>query len=322
MSPTLRCLAAILSAVLAAPTVASAPPAFTPAPEDSPSLAGARLFAFVKHFERAVNRRDSRAIIDALDTDAMMDQVCEGLDVSAAQRQAFVDEVGRSRWLAACLDRLGESGHIKLLKVRDENGHARALYRRVGNDGLNYHDAVLDTDDRGRVVIVDLYVFAGGEMMSQTLRRRLVEQLGSGRSVPPAAGGEVAADLVGLNQLIRSQRWVDARESVSRIAKAIGDDPYLDTLRAYFLCEQRSFDRAAVTADRSISSEPMLEEARLVRLRVALAQQDFAEVAHCLTVLERDFDWNLDNISDLPAYAKFVRSPACKQWFAARGKNN
>ena len=318
MSPTAHYLAAILCAVLAVPSVASGPPAFTPTPDDSPSLAGARLFAFVKHFERAVNRRDSRAINDALEMDAMMDLVCEGLDVSPAQRQAFADGIGRSRWSAAYLDRLGETGHIKLLKVRDENGRPRALYRLVGDDGLNYHDAVLDTDDRGRDVIVDLYVFADGEMMSQTLRRRLVEQLGSDRSVPPAAPGEVAADLVGLNQLIRSQRWLDARESVSRIAKTIGDDPYLDTLRAYFLCEQGSFDRAAVTADRSISGEPMLEEARLVRLRVALAQRDFAEVADCLTVLERDFDWKLDSISDSPAYAQFVRSPSCKMWFAAR----
>ena len=318
MSPTLHCLAPILCAVLAVPSVASGPPAFTAAPEDSPSLAGARLFAFVKHFERAVNRGDTGAVNAALDTDALMDLVCEGLDVSPAQRQVFADEVGRPRWSAAYLDRLGETGHIKLLKVRDEDGHARALYRLVGDDGLNYHDAVLDTDDRGRIVIVDMYVFADGEMMSQRLRRRLVEQRGSDRSATPAGQGTVAADLVGLQTLIRSRSWTDAGEAVTRIREAIGDDPYLDTLRAYFLCEQGSLDSAAVTADRSISREPMLEEARLVRLRVALAQRDFAEVAECLTVLERDFNWNLDTIADSPAYARFVRSPSCKMWFATR----
>ncbi len=318
MLPTVRCLAPILLAVLAVPSVASGQPAFTPAPENAPSLVGARLFAFVKHFERAVNQRDSRAISDALDTGAMMDLVCEGLDVSAEQRREFADGAGRSRWSAPYGGRLGEAGHLKLLKVRDESGGPRALYRIVGDDGLDYHDAVLNVDDTGRIVIVDLYVFAAGEMMSQTLRRQLMEQLGSDRSVAPAAPGAVSADLTGLDRLIRARNWAGAKGAVNRIEEAVGDDPYLDTLRAYFLCEQGSFVRAAVTAERSISGEPMLEEARLVRLRVALAQRDYAVVAHCLTVLERDFDWNLDTIADAPAYARFVRSPSCKLWFASR----
>lgn len=320
MSPTARCLAPILFAVLAVPSVASGPPAFTPSPEDSPSLAGARLFAFVKHFERAVNQRDSMAISNALDTGAMMDRVCEGLDVSPEQRREFADGALRSRWSAAYLHRLGEDGHIKLVRVRDDSGRSQALYRIVGDDGLDYHDAVLGVDDTGRIAIVDLYVFTGGEMMSQTLRRLLLEHMDSDRSVAPAAPGTgtVAADLAGLDQLMRSRNWADAEEAVTRIEEAVGDDPYLDTLRAYFLCEQGSFVRAAETAERSISGEPMLEEARLVRLRVALAQRDYAEVAHCLTVLERDFDWNLDSIADAPAYARFVRSPSCKMWFASR----
>ena len=92
----------------------------------------------------------------------------------------------------------------------------------------------------------------------------------------------------------------------------------IDTLRAFFLCERGTYDRAAESADRSILGDPMLEEARLIRLRVAMAQHDFKAVAESLTVLERDFGWVLDDLAAAPAYGLFVRSPNYKQWMSTR----
>ena len=126
------------------------------------------------------------------------------------------------------------------------------------------------------------------------------------------------ADLVVLDELIMREKWDDALEAVSRIGKVVGDDPYLDTLRAYFLCERGTYDRAAEVADRSIKGEPMMEEARLIRLRVALAQHDFDAVAESLTVLEHDFGWILDDLHAAPAYGLFVRSPSYKRWLGDR----
>jgi hypothetical protein len=319
MSPTARSLTMmLLAATVAGPAFAAGPPAFAPAPMETKAIVDAMLFAFVKHFERAVNNRDAEAIDASFDPEALLDRVCEGLPVTPAQRRSFTRTVGLTHAAAPYLQAVGESGHIKMLRVREVDGAPRALYRLVGDDGLNYHDAVLGRNDDGRFAVVDAYVFATGELMSTALRRMLVQQFDLEHSVPPRADDKVAAAVVGLNGLIARNKWDEATEAVTRIEKAVGDDPYLDTLRAFFLCERGTYDQAVQAADRSIKAEPMLEEARLIRLRVALARHDFDAVAECLSVLERDFGWPLGNIAAAPAYQLFARSPSYRRWLARR----
>ncbi len=321
MSSIARSITTMLFAVtLAVSAMASDSPAFTPGPVDSKAVADGRLFAFVKRFERAVNRRNTDAINGAFDADTLMDRVCEGLSVTPAQRKSFALTVGLASASAPYLATVGESCQFKLLRVHETGGGPRALYRLTGDDGLNYLDAVLTLTDQGRVAIIDAYVYDTGEMMSAALRRMLVQQLGLDAAVPPREPDPdpVAADLVSLDKLIIGEKWDEAIETIRRIGTAIGEDPYLDMLRAYFLCERGTYDLAAESADWSIQGEPMLEEARLIRLRVALAQHDFGAVAESLTVLERDFGWDLDNLRAAPADGLFVRSPSYKRWMATR----
>ncbi len=308
----------LFAVTLAVGAMASDPPAFTPGPVDSKAVTDARLFAFVKRFERAVNKRDTDAINAAFDPDMLMDRVCEGLSVTPAQRMSFMRTVGFASLSAPYLETVGADGHVKLLRVHETDGGSRALYRLTGDDGLNYHDAVLTLTDRGRVTIVDAYVYDTGEMMSAVLRRKLAQQLGLDATEPSRDPDPVAALLVSLDELIRREKWDEALDSIRRIGKAVGEDPYLDMLAAYFLCERGTYDRAAESAEWSIQGEPMLEEARLIRLRVALVQQDFGAVAESLTVLERDFNWVLDDLRAAPAYGLFVRSPSYKQWMTSR----
>ena len=322
MSPIARSVTTMLFAVtLAVAVAASGPPAFTPGPADSKVFADAQLFAFVKRFERAVNTRDTDAINSAFDPDMLMDRVCEGLSVTPAQRKSFALTVGLAIASAPYLETVGEGGHVKFLRVHELDGGPRALYRLTGDDGLNYHDAVLALTDHGRVAIVDAYVYDTGEIMSAILRRMLVQQLGLDATEPSRDPDRdpVAALLVSLDELIRREKWDEALDSIRRIGKAVGEDPYLDMLHAYFLCERGTYDRAAESADWSIQGDPMLEEARLIRLRVALAQHDFGAVAESLTVLERDFGWVLDDLRAAPAYGLFVRSPSYKRWMKKKG---
>ena len=319
MSPIARSITTILLAVtLGVPAIASDPPAFTPGPADSKALTDARLFSFVKRFERAVNARDADAINAAFDPDMLMDRVCAGLPVTPAQRESFVLTVGFASLSAPYLETMSRGGHVKLLRLHETDGGPRALYRLTGDDGLNYHDAVLARTDLGRVTIVDAYVYDAGEMMSVALRRILVQVLGLDATEPPRDPDPVAADLVALDELIDRQKWDEALDAIQRIREGVGEDPYLDMLHAYFLCERGTYDLAAEAAEWSIQGDPMLEEARLIRLRVALVQHDFGAVAASLTVLERDFGWVLDDLRAAPAYGLFVRSPSYRRWISTR----
>lgn len=324
MSPSARCVAASLVALFAAPAWAQ------PSRGMALDSTEARVFAFSHHFERVVNDRDAVAIDRAFDMAALSDRILAGL--TPAQRQSLATLVGPSQWV---LDGLERTGHIKLLEVREVDGVPRALFRVVGDAGLNYLDTVVTVEEGGRVAIVDAYVFASGEMMSQSLRRALIAQLASdpetatALTVSPTAAaeadryrqrldGDPVADLAALDQATVQARWDDAIGIVSRLERAVGEDPYLDTFRAYFLCERGSYDLATDAADRALEREPMLEEARLMRLRVALAQRDFDAVRQSLLILERGFGWDLDDLRSAPAYSEFARSRAHTRWILSR----
>jgi hypothetical protein len=324
MSPSAGLLAASLVILVGTPTWAQTSQDETLDPTE------ARVLAFANHFERVVNDRDALAIDRAFDTAMLWDRVLDGF--TPALRQSLPTLVGPSQWV---LDGLEPNGHIKLLAVRDVNGAPHALFRVVGDAGLNYLDAVITVEQGERVAIVDAYVFASGEMMSQSLHHALIAQWGSDQEMateltisPVAAAeadryrrrldGDPAADLAELDLATLQSRWDDAIAVVIRLERTVGNDPYLDTLTAYFLCEWGSYDRATDAADRALEHEPMLEEARLMRLRVALAQRDFDAVGRSLMILERGFGWDLDDLRSAPAYTEFVRSPAHTRWLLSR----
>jgi len=324
MSPSASFVAASLVVLLAGPVWAQTSQGVA---LDSTE---ARVFAFANRFERVVNDRDTDAIDRAFDTDVLWARALEGL--TPAQRQSLPTLIRPSQWV---LDGVQRTGHIKLLTVRDMDSVPRALFRVIGDAGLNYLDAVVTAEDDGPVAIVDAYVFAGGEMMSQSLRRAVIAQSGSDPGTateltvgPTAAAeadryrqrldGDPVADLAALDQATVEARWDDAITIVSHLQRAVGEDPYLDTLTAYFLCERGSYDLATDAADRALEREPMLEEARLMRLRVALARRDFDAVGQSLLILERGFGWDLNDLRSAPAYSEFVRSPAHTRWLLSR----
>jgi len=69
-------------------------------------------------------------------------------------------------------------GSYRLLRIHQVNQEPRALFRMLGEGGVNYHDLHLIVDAHGHVRIVDVDVYITGEALSQTMRRSLVPVLG------------------------------------------------------------------------------------------------------------------------------------------------
>lgn len=68
------------------------------------------------------------------------------------------------------LDEIGESGSFDFLRSSiNEKGEYHLLFRLNGEDGLNYHDFLVE-EYKGKTKIVDGYFFISGEYMSKTLR--------------------------------------------------------------------------------------------------------------------------------------------------------
>ncbi|HVG23407.1 MAG TPA: hypothetical protein VND45_04575 [Thermoanaerobaculia bacterium] len=73
---------------------------------------------------------------------------------------------------ASIVKTLKDGGRIAPLRIRTVNGERRALVRLLLPDGsLNYHEMPLVRDSSGFIRARDIYVYATGEYLSDTLRR-------------------------------------------------------------------------------------------------------------------------------------------------------
>jgi len=65
----------------------------------------------------------------------------------------------------------------------------------------------------------------------------------------------------------------------------------------------------------------MLKGAYWRLVDVSLHQKDFAETARLLNLLADRFQMQIKDLTTVPSYAEFVRSPEYKDWLESRIKN-
>jgi hypothetical protein len=81
----------------------------------------------------------------------------------SAQTSAYVQQLANS---------VAEGTTISLLRVRGDEGGRSALLRILHpGGGVGYNELLLTKDDSGTVRTADVYVYATGEYMSETIRR-------------------------------------------------------------------------------------------------------------------------------------------------------
>lgn len=109
-------------------------------------------------------------------------------------------------------------------------------------------------------------------------------------------------------------RWLDV------LGKAIGDDAFLDTLRAIAHLEQGALDDARTRIDAAIRREPTLAHAHEVKLDIAIAQKRWTDALAVMTELEQHHGTAFDEarLRGEPKLAELVATPEFQQWLAAR----
>ena len=143
-----------------------------------PSDEEARQFA--ESFEAAVKVGNLEAVNAAIDWDAILDRAMAGCDVPAETRQQFAAGVkneinGPNGFAAGIVKQMKKGADYHLLHVHRQDGQQRALFRlHLTGVGLNYHDIVLVRQASGKVRGDNVFIFAAGEMLSDTFRRGLL----------------------------------------------------------------------------------------------------------------------------------------------------
>ncbi len=190
---------------------------------------------------------------DALpfDRDALAERVTAGAPVPEKYRTAYVAGVKRGdpNLLGKQLADPGSPGAVKILRVSaGKGGEGRALLRVAGESGLRYFDLHLRRSGAGAVRIVDAFVFASGEDLSQTLRRLFLMVIAE-------------TDRGIFDRLIGKERELLAHvETMRRMTDARKEGRHADVLAAYdtlpaALKAERVFLLAQIAAASEIGEE-------------------------------------------------------------------
>lgn len=128
-----------------------------------------------RQLEQAVARANVSEFNSYFDWDAFLDRVTQGIEVPATAANGFRVGFKQSNDFASqIINAAGMSGSYRLLRVHQKDGTTRGLFRLISNAGVNYHDLVFERRPSGKVQVVDAYVFMGGEMLSESIRRMYI----------------------------------------------------------------------------------------------------------------------------------------------------
>lgn len=152
----------------------------------------------------------------------------------------------------------------------------------------------------------------------QVNKQEIIAALEAFRAAYP---NDSAADLNLVYSFILAEDFVAARESLDRVEKSVGGDPFIDVLRAGFFVKENKFAEAEAAAQRAIVVDTTLTDAWQIRLTVAVQTREFARTAELLTTLHKVHGVQFPDLATLPLYAEFVKSPEYQKWQVEKAKD-
>jgi hypothetical protein len=125
-------------------------------------------------------------------------------------------------------------------------------------------------------------------------------------------------DLLLIDYYVLKKDFVRAKESTDRLDEAVGGDPYLAVLRADLNVAAGDLKSARDLANRAIKEEPGLAPAYVSLLAVSVQEKNFAESLDLLKMLDQKQMMEIGDLTAVPEYAGFVKSPQYQEWLNYR----
>ena len=208
--------------------------------------------AFGKSVAKTIYDGDVAGYAELWDSDAFLDRVTSRVNAPDDFKEGFTKGVKQAfarQFVQQLSQAIGTTGSVRLLSVRTVDGEQRPLLRLVTANGLNYNELILGAGPDGKPLINDVYVYASGETLSQTLRSiyiKSVMQQGQNKNPMPK---DLEATMR-LNELLKAgdfQKAVDAYQALPpelqkqklvqiyylQAASKVDNDVYLKALEEY-----------------------------------------------------------------------------------------
>ncbi|MGO8691564.1 MAG: tetratricopeptide repeat protein [Thermoguttaceae bacterium] len=266
---------------------------------------------FAKSFAASVKAGDLAAVNAAFDWDAIVDRAAANCEISEATRKQFLKDVkadtaGPHGLPSEIIATVQKGGTYRLLRIHQQSGQKWALFRLLfGGQAANYQDLVLARQADGKVRAVDAYIYAQGELTSETLHRDLLlagptgqegDDLRNLANVEALArcvqNGEAAKAMEAYAHLpdslkvqknilllrLRASVLLGSKEKETAIRDfraAFPHDPALDFLLIDVYCLHKQYAKARASIDRFdrlVGGDPYLN---LVRASTYLAENQY-----------------------------------------------
>ena len=167
---------------------------------------------FAKRIEALIAQKDGKAFDALVDVDSMLAQATRGLAVPPQNVEDFKKGFKRSFSLSKQIfGGLQDSGTYSFLRLRRVDGRQQAVFRVNMEGGINYHEHILSPGPND-LRIEDLYVFATGEHLSETLRRHALNAFAPSRGFVTKLLGKDQEYLKNLDKIGAMKGHLDQRE--------------------------------------------------------------------------------------------------------------
>lgn len=125
---------------------------------------------------------------------------------------------------------------------------------------------------------------------------------------------DASLDMVLLDHFILKKEYDTALKSVDRLGPATHNDSYLFVIRSNVLAAAGRQKEAAVAAEKAAEMEAELNSAYESRISIALQEKNHDDTFRWLCQYVEKCGVEIDDLTKLPDYADFVKSPKYGEW--------
>jgi hypothetical protein len=128
------------------------------------------------------------------------------------------------------------------------------------------------------------------------------------------------SEIVAIDAYFLRKEYPKVLKCIDRLDREVGGDPYLKVMRAGIHIKSGNLKEGRLACQKAIEEEPTLKQAYWSLVSISLREKKFDETANHLEILADKFHEEIGDLTDVPDYAEFIRSPEYQKWAKSREK--
>lgn len=121
--------------------------------------------------------------------------------------------------------------------------------------------------------------------------------------------GDASIDLISIDSYLMRKQWLDAHQAIDRLDAAVGGDPYLQFIHGNLHVQEGDLEAARTRAETLLQRDTLDQDAHWLLISISLARKDHAQTAKYLAKMRDELKVELGDLTQVPDYAEFIRSP-------------